>query len=74
MTREQIGRALEYSYPQESITKIHDRHRDRLDKFSVQVNLTSTDDKRYKTTVYSPKGIYEICRWSRQPKADAFMD
>lgn len=26
------------------------------------------------TTLYNAKGIYEICRWSRQPKADAFMD
>lgn len=26
------------------------------------------------TTLYSRKGVMEICRWSRQPKADAFMD
>jgi len=24
--------------------------------------------------LYSAKGVYEICRWSRQPKADAFYD
>jgi phage antirepressor YoqD-like protein len=74
MTREQIGRALEYAFPQEAIQKIHERNSDRLDKFSVQVKLTSTDGKQYNTIVYSPKGIYEICRFSRQPKADAFMD
>lgn len=28
----------------------------------------------YDTTLYTAKGIYEICRWSRQPKADAFFD
>lgn len=26
------------------------------------------------TFLYNSKGVYEICRWSRQPKADAFMD
>lgn len=74
MTREQIGIALEYSYPQEAIQKIHDRNNDRLDKYSVQVKLTSTDRKQYNTTVYNTKGIYEICRFSRQKKANAFMD
>jgi phage antirepressor YoqD-like protein len=73
-TREQIGQALEYSFPQEAIQKIHERNSDRLDKFSVQVKLTSTDGKVYNTTVYSQKGLNEICRFSRQPKADAFMD
>lgn len=24
--------------------------------------------------LYSAKGVYEICRWSRQPKADEFYD
>jgi prophage antirepressor-like protein len=74
MTREQIGVALEYAYPQEAIQKIHERNKDRLDKFSAQVKLTSTDGKLYDTYVYTTKGIYEICRFSRQPKADAFMD
>lgn len=74
MTREQIGKSLEYSYPQEAIQKIHERHRDRLNQFSAQVRLTSTDGKAYSTTVYTRKGIMEICRWSQQPGADAFMD
>lgn len=74
VTREQIGRALEYSDPRVAIAKIHERYKDRLDHFSVVTKLTSTDGKHYDTTVYSPKGIYEICRWSRQPKADQFYD
>lgn len=28
----------------------------------------------YKTLVYSAKGIYELCRWSKQPKANDFYD
>ena len=74
LTREQIGQALEYQHPRDSIRKIHERNLERLSKFSVTVKLTSTDGKAYNTYLYSPKGVYEICRWSRQPKADAFMD
>lgn len=74
MTREQIGSALEYSEPVIAISKIHNRHKERLDKFSVVTKLVSTDGKRYETTLYTAKGIYEICRWSQQPKADAFYD
>ena len=35
LTRNQISTALEYSDPSKAITKIHSRHKDRLDKFSV---------------------------------------
>lgn len=74
MTREQIGQALEYSDPRLAITKIHSRHKERLDAFSVSTKLVSTDGKQYETYVYNEKGIYEIIRRSQQPKADAFYD
>ena len=74
MTREQIGEALEYEHPRKAIEAIHRRHSSRLDRFSVVVKLKTTDGKMYETYLYSAKGVYEICRWSRQPKADAFMD
>lgn len=74
MTREQIGRALEYSDPQKAIDNIHSRNKDRLDKFSVTLKLRATDGKMYYTKLYTAKGIYEICRFSRQPKADKFID
>ena len=74
MTREQIGRSLEYAYPSESIAKIHERNKDRLNKFSGLVKLTTPTGGTQETYVYTTKGIYEICRFSRQPKADMFMD
>ncbi|MFJ3386283.1 phage antirepressor KilAC domain-containing protein [Lysinibacillus sp. NPDC086135] len=74
MTREQIGHALEYSEPRTAITKIHSRHKERLDLFSVSTKLVSTDGKQYETVVYNEKGIYEIIRKSQQPKADEFYD
>ena len=74
LTREQIGIALEYSDPDVALSKIHKKHKDRLDKLSVVTKLESTDGKEYNTTLYSERGIMEICRWSRQPKANLFMD
>ena len=74
LTREQIGQALEYSDPNVALSKIHKKHKDRLDELSVVTKLESTDGKEYNTTLYSERGIMEICRWSRQPKANLFMD
>lgn len=74
MTREQIGVALEYGDPIRAISKLHARKKERLDKHSAVVKLTTTDGKTYDTTVYNRKGIMEICRHSDQPMADAFMD
>ncbi|QEY33844.1 hypothetical protein FL966_01615 [Caproiciproducens galactitolivorans] len=47
MTREQIGCALGYSDPSDAIRKIHDRHKERLNRFSVQDKLSGTDGKQY---------------------------
>lgn len=73
MTREQIGRALEYANPRESIKNIHSRNRERLEKFSRGYQIDTPSGKQ-NVTVYNRKGVMEICRWSQQPKADAFMD
>lgn len=74
LTREQIGTALEYVYPDDALSKIHNRHKERLDTLSVVVKLASTDGKYYETTLYSQRGVMEICRWSNKPKANEFMD
>lgn len=72
-TRTQIGEALEYADPQNAITIIHRKHKNRLDLFSrwCQFDTPSGIQEGY---VYNPKGVLEICRWSRQPKADMVMD
>lgn len=74
MTRQQIGQALGYADPQKAIDNIHSAHKDRMNRFSVTLKLRGTDGKMYDTCLYSAKGVYEICRWSRQPKADEFYD
>lgn len=75
MTRDQIGQALEYPHPRQAIEKIHKRHKRRLDKFCVSIPILGTVKRReYDTVLYQSRGVYEICRHSTQPKADAFYD
>lgn len=74
MTRQQIGEALEYKDPKRALSDIHRNNKERLDKFSVVRKIRTTDGKEYETYLYSAKGIYEICRWSNQEKANDFYD
>ena len=74
LTREQIGIALDYKYPDDALSKIHKRHSDRLDPLSTVARLASTDGKYYDTILYNERGVMEICRWSNKPKANLFMD
>lgn len=77
LTREQIGRALGYNNPTKAIDNIHHKHEKRLNKFSTTLTLGAVEGERYverERILYSRKGVMEICRWSRQPKADEFMD
>ncbi len=76
-TREQIGCLLGYTEPNNAVTIIHKRNKERLDKYSTSVKLTRVEGGREVTrevTVYSFKGLLEICRYSNQPKADAIID
>jgi len=70
LTRRQIGKSLEYADPADGIRVIHRRYPERLNPLSTQVNLTAVDGKSRDTTVYSQKGVLEICRHSAKPKAD----
>lgn len=72
-TREQIGAALGYENPRISISNIHSRHPDILDKFSMTLQIKAKDEKMHETVAYSIEGVLEICRWSTQPKADEVM-
>ena len=73
-TREQIGELLGYATPGISIGKIHQRNKERLDKFSRVSQIDLPSGGVQKVTIYSFRGLLEICRYSNQPKADAVMD
>ena len=72
-TREQIGLALEYDHPKKSIAVIHSRHKEWLDKYSRGYQIDTPSGKQ-EAVVYNIKGVFEICRWSKQLKADIVMD
>lgn len=77
MTRDQIGTALEYDKPNERIGKIHQRNADRLDPLSTLVKMTKVEGNRTvkrEIICYNLRGVMEICRYSTQPKANAFID
>ena len=76
-TRTQIGELLCYENPEISVANIHNRNKERLGKFSRVIKLIRVEGEREvsrNVTVYSFKGLLEICRYSNQPKADAIMD
>ena len=80
MSRTQIGYALRYSQPQHAILSLHQRHKERFDKFSVEVRGSQfvtpiyKNDNAKKVFMYLERGIYEVCRRSNQPLADDFND
>lgn len=74
MTEPQIGTALEYAHPLKAINNIFQRNIERLNPLSDVLNLRTTDQKVYKVRVFTLRGVMEICRYSKQPKANAFMD
>lgn len=81
LTREQVGQALEYAKPSKAIQSIHLKHKDRLEPLCLRIklghpqsegNLTKSEEQEQ--VYYTERGIMEICRWSRQSKANIFMD
>lgn len=84
-TRRQIGEFLGYAEPNDAVKKIHQRNKERLDTFSTIVNLGGAVKSGgqfvpdlakniHPTTIYSFKGLLEICRFSNQPNANKVID
>ena len=72
LTREQIGIALDYKYPDDALSKIHKRHKDRLDELSVVKKIKCKDGKFYNSCLYTLEGALLICSLSHQEKAIDF--
>lgn len=69
-----IGTALEYSHPLKAINNIFTRNLDRLLPLSAVFNVKNSLGKIRNVRMYTLRGAMEICRYSQQPKANAFMD
>ena len=80
MSRTQIGKALEYSNPSHAILVMHQRHKERMDKFSIEVRssqfMTPFNGlgKDKKAFMYVEQGIYAICGYSNKEIAERFND
>lgn len=72
MTRKQIGEALEYENIN-SFHKVIQRNKEIIGE-PVMDNLSTTDGKTYETEIYSFSQLFQILRFSKQPKANLFMD
>lgn len=73
MTSEQLGTALDYANPRESVNKLVSRHEYlRQPEFSGEVKLTSTDGKAYETRIFYEDGIYEVTMLAKTEKAKEF--
>lgn len=72
MTSAQLGRALGYSLPRESISKIVQRNEYlKHQEFSSEVDMTYEEGTR-NTRVFTEDGIYEITLLAKTPKAQEF--
>lgn len=80
MSRTQIGYALEYKDPSNAVKNIHNKYYERFDMLSVEVSGAQFVPPLHKNKnspkiyMYTEKGIYEVCRKSRQAVADNFYD
>lgn len=80
MSRTQIGYALQYKDPANAVKNIHNKYHDRFDRFSVEVAGAQFEpplkfnQNSAKVYMYEERGVYEVCRRSRQPVSDAFND
>lgn len=83
VTREQIGRFLGYKDPRTAVKLIHQRNRERLNLFSKVEKVPNPSrgvqnepplKNVQAVTVYSFRGLLEICRFSNQPNANKVID
>ncbi|MFP4661964.1 MAG: hypothetical protein ACLFPF_07235 [Halanaerobiales bacterium] len=74
--RSDMGRALGYSCPVRSTSKLHSMHKDQLDKYSVKTavpdgrNITG----RLETVMYDAVSVNIYCNISKQPLAQEFCE
>lgn len=71
-TRRQIGEALGYKNPKNAIEKIHERHKQELDKF-IGVVTVSTPGGKQEVICYNLSGTMRICIYSSQPRAKELL-
>lgn len=71
MTAEEIGRALGYNFPRESIIKLYNRHKDELEPYKGEVKLTSVTGL-HETSIFNTDGMWLLAILASTHKAKKF--
>ena len=71
MTAEEIGIALGYNYPRESIIKLYNRHKDELEPYKGEVKLTSVTGL-HETSIFNTDGMWLLAIFANTQKAKKF--
>lgn len=76
----EIRNALGYSNPSHAILVMHQRHKERMDKFSIEARSSqfvtpyNGIGKDKKAFMYAEQGVYAICGYSNKEIAEKFND
>ncbi len=73
LTAAEIGKALGYTHPAQSINYLHKQHKDEFDNHITQVvDTTIPSNLTRKIRIFNLEGIALICMFSEQPIAKKF--
>lgn len=73
MDQTNIGQALGYQNPESAIKRIHHQYKNTFDDFSRDVSVCTSSHGKFKTTLYSTRGLNEFCFRSHRPEAREFV-
>lgn len=73
LTMDDIGQALDYEHPRDSINNLYNRNQELLDDYSTTINLMAVDGKQRDMRVFNEEGVMLIAMRSNQPRAIDFQ-
>lgn len=72
MTAKEIGNALGYNDPANSMNRLYSRHKDDLEPYRSKVNLTDPYGTPQETSIFNTDGMWMFAMFANTPKAKKF--
>jgi prophage antirepressor-like protein len=72
MTAKEIGKALGYNDPANSMNRLYSRHKDELEPYRSKVKLTDPLGIPQETSIFNTDGMWIIAMFANTPKAKKF--
>jgi len=72
MTAKEIGKALGYNDPANSMNRLYGRHKDDLEPYRGKVNLTDHLGISHETSIFNTDGMWMFAMFAKTPKAKKF--